>query len=174
MFGSDNYDFKNLSGSEIKWYRDLNQFNIITHIKNNQIDLVGRLRGNSRYKEDKWSIQIPSINFMQKNESDWIEIYDKLKEDGPLSNSTIKIPPIVVNSTNIPSGISSEITRNTLPNIYENNKYNDWTTGISTLEWTCRKEAKIRDKWIKIRIRYSGKSLAVIHSLITLYNKSYS
>jgi len=58
------YDFKNLSGSEIKWNRDLNQFSVITHIKNSPIDKVGRLRGNSRYKEGKWNIQIPSITFM--------------------------------------------------------------------------------------------------------------
>jgi hypothetical protein len=32
-------------------------------MKNNPIDLVGRLRGNSRYKEGKWNIQIPSIIF---------------------------------------------------------------------------------------------------------------
>jgi hypothetical protein len=40
--------------------------------------------------------------------------------------------------------------------------------------WTYRKEAKIRDKWIKIRVRYSGYNLAVIHSLVTLFNLSYS
>jgi hypothetical protein len=32
------YDFKNLSGSEIKWDRDTNQFNVVTHIKNSPID----------------------------------------------------------------------------------------------------------------------------------------
>jgi hypothetical protein len=57
------YDFKNLSGSEIVWNRKANQFNVVTHIKNSPIDLVGRLRGNSRYKEGKWNIQIPSIIF---------------------------------------------------------------------------------------------------------------
>ena len=60
MVGSG-YDFKNLSGSEIKWNRDLNQFNIVTHIKNSPIDLVGRMRGNSRYKEGKWNIFSNSI-----------------------------------------------------------------------------------------------------------------
>jgi hypothetical protein len=60
---SQGYDFKNLSGSEINWNRDLNQFNIVTHIKNSPIPLVGRLRGNSYYKEGKWHIQIPSIVF---------------------------------------------------------------------------------------------------------------
>jgi len=63
MNGEGKYDFKNLSGSEIVWDRDLNQFNIVTHIKNSPIDLVGRLRGNSRYVEGRWNIQIPSITF---------------------------------------------------------------------------------------------------------------
>jgi len=45
---------------------------------------------------------------------------------------------------------------------------------IDTSSWTARKEARIRDKWMKVRIRYSGKNLAIIHSLVTLYNISYS
>jgi hypothetical protein len=65
------YDFKNLSGSEILWDKRLNQFNIVTHIKNSPINLYGRLRGNSFYKEGKWFVQIPSIIFNQKNESPW-------------------------------------------------------------------------------------------------------
>ena len=166
------YDFKNLSGSEIKWNRDLNQFNIVTHVKNNQIDLVGRLRGNSRYKEGKWNIQIPSIMFMQKNEDKWVDIPQDLRE-GPLKNGTIKIPPIVVNSSNLPANLpSTDVSVSKLPSIYQN-KYN-WPRSLDTSDWTYRKETKIRDKWIKVRVRYSGKNLAVIHSLITLYNVSYS
>ena len=171
MVGSG-YDFKNLSGSEIKWNRDLNQFNIVTHIKNSQIDLVGNLRGNSRYKEGKWNIQIPSIIFNQKNESEWIDIPDELQK-GPLKGKSIKIPPIVINSSNIPEYLpNTNVSLKELPNIYQN-KYN-WYRSISNEDWTYRKETKIRDKWIKIRIRYSGKNLAIIHSLITLYNISYS
>jgi hypothetical protein len=59
----NSYDFKNLSGSEIVWNRDLNQFDIVTHIKNSPINLHGILRGNSSYKEGKWTVQIPSILF---------------------------------------------------------------------------------------------------------------
>ena len=176
------YDFENLSGSEISWNRDLNQFNIITHIKNNQIDLVGRIRGNSRYKEGMWYIQIPSITFMQKNEEYWplAGEYLHLKE-GPLKNNQNKrIPPIVINSQYVPKDLDKNILGiEDLPNIYTGrmnhvkdsiimNKY------IDTSSWTLRKEAKIRDKWIKIRVRYSGKNLAIIHSIATLYNISYS
>ncbi len=172
MVGSG-YDFKNLSGSEIKWNKDLNQFDIVTHIKNSPIDLNGVLRGNSRYKEGKWNIQIPSIIYMQKNESSWVSIPSDLKE-GPLSDRTINIPPIVVNSSNLPSVLpSTDVSQSKLPNIYQGSGYN-WPKSISNGDWTYRKEARIRDKWIKIRIRYSGKNLAVIHSLITLYNISYS
>ena len=162
MVGSG-YDFKNLSGSEIKWNRDLNQFNIVTHIKNNPIDLVGRLRGNSRYKEGKWNVQIPSIVFNQKNEEPWNNI-----------------PPIIINSSNVPKDLTSnEISTDKIPNIYTRTDRTDGTEApitdyIKLGNWTYRKEARIRDKWIKIRVRYSGKNLAVIHSLITLYNISYS
>lgn len=181
---SNAYDFKNLSGSEIKWYRDLNQFNIITHIKNSPIDLVGRLRGNSFYKESTWNVQIPSIIFNQANEfnsngqSTWVTVNDILKEDGPLNkdiwnSEDKKIPPIVVNSQQIPNDLETEkITYQKLPNIYQKNQY--WTKSISTEPWTTRKEAKIRDKWMKVRIRYSGKNLAIIHSIMTLFNISYN
>ena len=35
-------------------------------------------------------------------------------------------------------------------------------------------EVKPKDKWIKIRIRYSGEKLAVITAVRTLYSISYS
>lgn len=168
------YDFKNLSGSEIKWLRDSNQFNIVTHIKNSPIDRYGRIRGNSMYVEGKWQIQIPSLSFMQKNEDEWVTIDSNLKE-GPLKEASIKIPPIVINSSYLPKDITNlNITPNVLPNIYETNQYNKFIKTIDTKTWTYRKEAKIRDKWIKIKVRYSGRNLAVIHSLITLYNISYA
>ena len=191
MHDSDaTYDFQNLSGSEIAWNRDLNQFNIITHIKNSPIDLVGRLRGNSRYKEGKWSVQIPSIIFMQKNEDNWPQ-YDgsnqthPLNYDGPLKDTTgFTIPPIVINSQYVPNDLSKvSLGIEDLPNIYtgrlnypdaEVNYQLDPSTYVRIEDWTQRKETKIRDKWIKIRVRYSGKNLAIIHSLITLYNISYS
>lgn len=172
MAGSG-YDFKNLSGSEITWNRDLNQFNIVTHIKNNQIDLCGRLRGNSRYKEGKWNIQIPSITFMQKNEFDNKGKTTWVKRE----NSDLYLPPVVLNSSTLPSSNSlqsTEIKDKDLPNIYSKVGDKEWYKALDLNGWTCRKETRIRDKWIKIRVRYSGKNLVVIHSLITLYEKSYS
>ena len=192
MHSSDmTYDFENLSGSEISWNRELNQFNIVTHIKNNQIDLVGRLRGNSRYKEGKWNIQIPSIVFMQKNENKWPTITrDNILRDGPLENisTSYEIPPIVINSQYVPEDLDKTTLQiEDLPNIYtgrlnypedyvnyQNQQEVSPSKYIDVSPWTFRKEAPIRDKWIKIRIRYSGKNLAIIHSIATLYNLSYS
>jgi hypothetical protein len=61
---------------------------------------------------------------------------------------------------------------NTIDN-YEGQDSGFYST-IDTESWTGRKEARIRDKWIKIRVRYSGKNLAIIHSIITLFNISPS
>ena len=148
MNENNSYDFKNLSGSEIIWDRDLNQFNIVTHIKNSPVDIYGRLRGNSQYKEGRWLVQIPAINYEQSNEATWTE------------------PPIVLNTNRVPSDVNKESINNIL------NKNNQYVQNNS--KWTLRKQTRIRDKWMKIRVRYSGKNLAVIHSLITLYNISYS
>ena len=175
------YDFQNLSGSEIGWNRTLNQFNIITHIKNNPVDIVGRLRGNSRYNEGKWNIQIPSISFMQKNEDNWVDPNGSniLDYNSPLNIQKFnKIPPIVINSQNVPEDLTDKvISVDKLPNIYtrtDRTKNTPITEYISVGDWTYRQETKIRDKWMKIRVRYSGRNLAVIHSLLTLYNISYS
>ena len=165
------YDFKNLSGTELVWDRDLNQFNLVTHIKNSPINLYGRIRGNSFYEEGRWKVQIPSITLMQKNEFDendnstWVSSHDTFeKKDSPLNDiEDIEMPPIVINRHNREGLTTDEV----LPNIYEN-KY------IDSSSWSLRKESKIRDKWMKVRIRYSGKNLAVIHSIATLYTISYS
>ena len=204
LMKGEGFDFQNLSGSEISWNRDLNQFNIITHIKNTPVDKFGRLRGNSYYKEGKWNIQIPSITFMQKNEDPWLPLnqdfaslnvsgfklcssvlcgndrlgtskanykYSDLLIEGPLRDTTIPVPPIVINASYPLASDFQEISIEDIPNIY----YGDNYTGIVEFDnWTYRKEAKIRDKWIKVRIRYSGKNLAIIHSIATLYNVSYS
>ena len=36
------------------------------------------------------------------------------------------------------------------------------------------KEVKIKDKWIKIRVRYKGDKLAIITAIRTLYSASYA
>jgi hypothetical protein len=52
----------------------------------------------------------------------------------------------------------------------------DWERNI--VQWNIsdkiNKEVKLKDKFVKIRVRYSGKDLAVISALKTLYSISYA
>lgn len=142
-------DYSRLSGSEIVRYEDLNQYNIATHVKNLPIPRYGIIKGNSYYQEDEWYIQIPSINIAQKNEPTW--------KDGK--------PPIVLNW--IPNDLDkTEISDEDLPNTY--NLGNVDTTG-----WTYRQQIPIKDKYIKIKIRYTGNDLAIITGILTTYRLSY-
>lgn len=142
-------DYSRLSGSEIVRYEDLNQYNITTHVKNLPIPKHGVIKGNSYYQEDEWYIQIPSINIAQKNEITW--------KDGK--------PPIVLNW--IPNDLDkTEISDEDLPNTY--NLGNVDTTG-----WTYRQQIPIKDKYIKIKIRYTGNDLAIITGILTTYRLSY-
>lgn len=157
-----NYDYQNLTGSELFWDRDLHEFRIITHVKNmpfNKFDsnnrLIGRLRGNSHYKEDRWDIQIPSINFTEMNEDTW------------------KYPPLILNY--LPKDINKQelIERNNLKYPSQYNNLNQEILKIDP-ELSQRKETKLRDKYIRIRVRYSGKDLAIITAIHTLYTISYA
>lgn len=142
-------DYSRLSGSEIIRYEDLNQYNIATHVKNLPIPKHGVIKGNSYYQEDEWYIQIPSINIAQKNETTW--------KDGK--------PPIVLNW--IPNDLDkTEISDEDLPNTY--NLGNVDTTG-----WTYRQQIPMKDKYIKIKIRYTGNDLAIITGILTTYRLSY-
>lgn len=142
-------DYSRLSGSEIVRYEDLNQYNISTHVKNLPIPKHGIIKGNSYYQEDEWYIQIPSINIAQKNETTW--------KDGK--------PPIVLNW--IPNDLDkTEVSDEDLPNTY--NLGNVDTTG-----WTYRQQIPMKDKYIKIKIRYTGNDLAIITGILTTYRLSY-
>lgn len=149
MCSPQDRDYSRLSGSEIIRYEDLNQYNIATHVKNLPIPRHGIIKGNSYYQEDEWYIQIPSINIAQKNEPTW--------KDGK--------PPIVLNW--IPNDLDkTEISDEDLPNTY--NLGNVDTTG-----WTYRQQVPMKDKYIKIKVRYTGNDLAIITGILTTYRLSY-
>lgn len=138
-----NRNYFNLSGSEIVYDKDLNEFRIAIHKGAYNIEKVGRSRGNMYYQNDKWVAEIPSIIFMEKNE-DWEEK-----------------PPLVVNW--IPNDLEKNtITGEDLPNTYDIGE-------VSINKWADTREAKIRDKYLKIKVRYSGENLAIITALKTLY-----
>lgn len=155
--------YAGLTGTEIGYNKDKSEFRVITHVQNLPIDRYGIRKGNSSYVEDEWRVQIPSIYFKQKDEDKW------------------ELPPIVI--TDFPKTFddslkecNNEFNSDVLPiqyqNIYDGNCEN-FDRVIDTTEWSNIKETKIRDKYIKIRVRYSGKELAIITGLITLYNESY-
>jgi len=57
-----------------------------------------------------------------------------------------------------------------LPNTYDRGDAYPPTYG----GWTARKETKIRDKYMRVRIRYKGNDLAVISAIKTIYTESYA
>jgi len=102
---------------------------------------------------------------MQKNEANWTK------------------PPIIISSSELPEDLkTTQVTSQTLPTGYtfsgiqvlpntgDNGNANPPTYG----GWTARKETKIRDKYIRVRIRYTGNDLAVISAIKTIYTESYA
>lgn len=162
LTNAPDYDYNNLSGSEIVFDELLNQFSILMHAKAVDITKHGRIRGNMHYKEDKWDIQINPITFKQKNE-EW--------QNG--------VPPICPKNTPIPNDVKND----NLPFSPEMDQIgytnqNQLKT-VDLTEWTARKETKPRDKFIKIKVRYyNGKDnnldLVIISALKTLYTISYA
>ncbi len=145
-----NKDFSSLSGGEIVRYKTLDEYRIWNHAKAIDLNSKGRLRGNMQYKEDIWNVQINPINIVQKNESKW--------ENGKI--------PIELGQSPIPDEILKEGYFDTLGDDRRIVSWN-WTESQN-------KEVKMKDKWIKIRVRYKGDKLAIISAIYTLYSISYS
>ena len=111
------------------------------------------------YQGDIWQIQIPSIVYNQKNELAW----------------PISYPPINLVNSPIPSDLPT-LTLNSdadVPEELRNLGYKADLNSFDLQKWTLRKETKIRDKYCKIKVRYSGSNLAIIHALLTTYSISY-
>lgn len=154
---SSGKDYQMLSGSEVVYNKPMNEFNISCHVKGNDFDKVGRLRGNMNYQESKWLIQIPSIIYWQKNEESW------------------NYPPITTQLNPVPEDTNPlEITSNEQLGKLRNLGYNITGTGFDVEEWNKRKETKIRDKYIRIKIRFTGDQRVLIYALNTIYSISYA
>lgn len=145
-------DYENLSGSEIVYDEKNDSYKIVIHKKIVNIENAGIIRSNAHYKEDTWNIQIPSINFKNKNET-----WDENDEFGN-NNHGANVPIII---TDVPNDIDSTIIPDSLT------VQNDKT-------WSTLNEALLRDKYIKIKVRYSGNNLAIITGIRTLFNISYA
>lgn len=167
QYGKGDPNFSALAGAEIVRYENLDEYRIWNHAKAVDIKENGLLRGNMYYKEDKWDVQINPINLVQKNETkgEWDNIYRRDSE------AQQYIVPAECNLFPPPAAIynrDDETEEITLPE--------DWTRNI--ISWPDyqkrNQEAKLKDKFVKIRIRYSGEDLAIISAIRTLYSISYA
>ena len=182
--GVNTKDFSALSGGEIVHYKTLDEYRVWNHAKAVDMQKRGRLRGNMQYNEDQWLVQINPINIVYKNEKDWTDIYQDLITDyNP--NGTVK------NSRDLSDKIPIELGQSPIPDqVLEKRDINyDWNKPTKSdipensldraiVSWgnleTKNEEVKLKDKWIKIRIRYTGNKLAIITAIRTLYSVSYS
>ena len=150
---SNLYDWRYLSGSELVKDEREHNYNIVTHIKCSNRDKCSILYSNSEYVEDRWNIQIPLINMVQKNETKW------------------SIPPLVIDY--IPNDLkATDIDYNLLPKDYQKLEY--WPAGLDLNKWTYNKQMPLRDKFIKIRVRYDGTEKAIISAIKTIYTESFA
>ncbi len=160
-----NKDFSAMSGAEIVKNDSLQEYHIWNHAKAINLQDGGRLRGNMQYKEDKWYVQVNPINIVQQNEPAW-----NSKDDfgGNLENIDVNKIPIEINQNPIPNKVLEKGSLE-IPSNLADRAIVQWKWEDSQIQ-----EVKPKDKWIKIRIRYSGKKLAVITAVRTLYSISYS
>lgn len=143
------YDYRHLAGAEIVHYPTLNEFRIQNHAEAVDITKGGRLRGNMQYLLDKWNIQINPINIVQKNETSW----DKI--------------PLVVSKLVPNDLINKRISNNDIPKELKELGY--VVDNIDTTSWGNRKEALLKDKFMKVKIRYEGDKLVIIGGVRTLF-----
>lgn len=195
-------DLRHLAGSELVWYENRNEFRIWQHqpaiILNDfkEDDTYAITKANCNYLEDKWKVQINPLLICYKNEYKDSEF----KETSWVDGYGVKLPPINIRNIlpgeavkaqiSFPGELeSSEGKENSLYNLYKldewnNNKWgpidnSDWVndTNIYSNNFGLNQnllETSLRDRFIKIRIRYSGEELAIIDFIRTIYEISYA
>lgn len=153
--------YAHLSGTTLS--RNGQEINITEHspARNITNPKYGRLRGNIHYKEDRWFVQISPISITYKNETKFVRSY---------------YPQIVFN--NIPKYLLNTQLKN-VPKILSDKGYDNTSLSIDISDWgtlynnqaKTREEIKLKDKYIKIKIRYKGDKKAFIHSVLTKYTE---
>ena len=144
---------------------------------------------NCRYLEDRWKVTINPIVVCYKNEykkNIGSYIFNPNNSDWTDPNR----PRIPVKNSPIPDQVWEHISNNgnsvEIPDDLYNLGYTaadmdttNWLQNIDIYGYNFggdqnRKEVDVRDKFMKVRIRYSGEELAVIDCLNTIYRISYS
>ena len=177
------YDYRHLSGSEIVYYPTRQEYRIWTHARAVTLDELSTedsrsiIAANCNYTEDKWRITINPILVYYKNESDWNkDSNNKIKPKLPIMNSPIPdnaYKTIVQNKNlvKIPPELGNYSTSD-----FDQENWGDDSKIYNTSfgEAQNRREVDIKDKFIKIRVRYSGEELAIIEFLNTIYKISHA
>lgn len=165
LHNSNSKDFSALAGAEIVRYENQDEYRIWNHSKAVDVKEHGLLRGNMYYKEDKWYAQINPINLIQKNETEeeWDNVYREKEAQQYLVPAECNLFPPPSNVLDMCGERGINLPKN-------------WTRNV--VSWSDyqknNREVKLKDKFIKIRIRYSGKDLAIISAIRTLYSISYA
>lgn len=158
-------DFSALSGAEIVRYSNSGEYRIWNHAKAIDLNQGGRMRGNMHYKEDKWNVQINPLNIVQKNEKEWGS-----EDLGGRTNLNSAKIPIELGQSPIPNEVLTyDKGQLIIPDNSLDRAIVRWNWEDSHIS-----EAKLKDKWIKIRVRYKGDKLAIITAIRTLYSASYA
>lgn len=216
---SPDKDYRHLSGAEIVYYPNRQEYRIWQHQPAINIDDLPQdsssslIRGNCRYLEDKWRVTISPIlvcyknEYVKKNPHDTGVLCQPKNSTWPnamnaeYKKSETKLPPITIKNTCLPKAVVNFVSKNNNNIIFpdEQNKIgeNNALYGLYSWEGYCpidntnwlndinvyktdfgeaqnRREIDLKDKFIKIRIRYSGEELAVIDFLNTIYTVSYA
>ena len=172
------HDYKHLSGSEIVYYPNRQEFRIWNHALAVNLDDLSQddarsiIAANCQYLEDRWRININPILVCYKNEK-WTNrpklpimnspIPTRAYETIAGKDGIVEIPEILTNLGYTPDDMDQTNWLND-PNIY----------GTYFGEAQNRREVDIRDKFMKVRIRYTGDELAIIDFLNTIYRVSYA
>lgn len=165
---SPSKDYSKLAGAEIVRYENLNEYRIWNHTKAVDINGPGgRMRGNMQYKEDKWDVQINPLNIVYCNEPDWASNEGTYKNVIVHCKGESNKVPIELGQSPIPSDVK---TYNNIEVPIKNDR------GIVTWKWeeNQMKESKLKDRFVKIRVRYTGDELALVTALKTNYSISIS
>ena len=211
----DSHDYRHLSGAEVVYYPNRQEYRIWNHAMAVDIDDLSQddsrsiISANCQYLEDRWKVTINPILVCYKNE------YQR-KFSGSLiqpqnstwakaKNSSQSLPTLPIYNSPIPDQVLSaggidfpgnDLVHpewgedNALYNLYDLSGYNsegnwkpldltNWLDDVSIYRYNFgeaqnRKELDVKDKFLKVRIRYSGEELAVIDFLNTVYRISYA
>ena len=196
------YDYRHLSGAEIVYYPTRQEYRVWNHAKAVSLDDLSSddsrsiIAANCKYLEDRWKITINPIIICYRNEyaqkfpgsliqpqnSTWAEAAGGGKLPSlPIYNSPIPDQILAQEEIYFPEG--DEGKENALyglyKDLYEAIDTTNWLNNVNIYKTSFgeaqnRKELDLKDKFMKVRIRYSGEELAVIDFLNTVYRISYA